>query len=136
MTTGSLWKEKYRIGIEKLDQEHMAMCARMSDLVRALEEDNARTAVDSLLGRFYDQLKQHLHDEENHLADVKCPDLDVHAQEHRAVLKTFEKTFEKWEMWLDSPGGDQVLIDLGNWLLAELLTSDVRMRDYLVGYKE
>ena len=112
------------------------MCGLMSDLVLALEEEKGRAVVDSVLSTFYGHLKQHFHDEENHLANRGCPDLDIHAQEHRAVLKTFEKTFEKWEMWMDSPGGDQVLIDLTNWMLAELLTTDLRMKEYLVGYKE
>ncbi len=93
------WEEKYRLGIDELDNEHMELCALMAQFQKAVDDREDKEVIGSLFRKLRGKLVAHFNHEEQILQTIDYPEEDVreHIDGHLDVLYTFDREFSKWE---------------------------------------
>ena len=132
------WKEKYRLGIDVLDEDHMAICAIMDRFVEATQTGPASPGAEAIFRELRAKLEEHFKTEERYLAKIGFPadTLRNHIDGHLDVLYTFDHEFSKWEETPEgaAPSGD--LSSVCTWIWTELVRADTDVGRRLQALKE
>ncbi len=132
------WKEAYRLGIDELDEDHIAICDIMERFVDAAGKGPANPEVEAIFHELRDKLEEHFKTEERCFSKMEFPEdaLRNHIDGHLDVLYTFEHEFSKWE---EAPDGAAPSGDLSNvcmWVWTELARADMEVGRRLRALKE
>jgi len=128
-----VWQPKWESGNEQIDQEHQAIIRGANLMIRHFlyGRDGARPGEGLPdLHLFIDLLAEHIASEEQILAAVQYPDLNVHRKLHAALLTTCRNWVASYEH------GEISLLQAmehlaGDTLVFHLLTEDVRFYPYV-----
>lgn len=86
MDYGIGWNEDYRLGIDRIDDQHI----RLFDIVKRIAALDASTSNKSdlkrILGELSDYLREHFTDEEEFMTSIGYPDLDYHHNLHQDII--------------------------------------------------
>lgn len=120
------WKEEYRLGVDALDGDHIAICGLMERFVDALNRDRERPRIAAIFRELHDALEEHFEAEERYLSSVDFPkdELREHMDGHLDVLYTLDHEFKKWDRAPSAPGG---MPNLCLWVWDELIGADMRV---------
>ena len=134
----SLWKEEYRLGIKKLDDDHIAICDLLEHLLTAINEKRGESAISAIFGNLNGKLNEHFRDEERYLLEAGYPKKDIkeHMDGHLDVHYTVNHEYSNWE---NSSEGSDRLRELSNvcrWVWIELVTADMQVKKKLKDRKE
>ncbi len=82
-----MWKEKYRIGVEVIDEQHKELFGRISDFVKIVQDKNTswEEKVNKVKETMYfmqDYVVTHFNDEEKYMAAIDYPELEAHKKIH------------------------------------------------------
>ena len=132
------WKEEYRLGIDALDDDHIAICAIMERFVDASNKGPANPDVEAIFHELRGKLEEHFKTEQRYLAKVGFPEdaLRDHIDGHLDVLYTFDHAFSQWKGAPDgaAPSGD--LSKVCTWVWTELARADMDLGRQLKARKE
>lgn len=81
-----LWKDSFSVGDDVIDAQHRGFFDEFNLVADALEAGLGREAVTRFYRRFVAGLSRHFRDEEDLMAAVRFPDIDLHRTEHQALM--------------------------------------------------
>ncbi|NLM53125.1 MAG: hemerythrin family protein [Firmicutes bacterium] len=97
-----MWKEKYKIGVELIDQQHEELFRRVSDFIGTVRSENPwdtkLSKIKETLEFMNDYVITHFRDEEEYQAKINYPGLEKHKKIHddfKAEVVEFVRLFEE-----------------------------------------
>jgi len=93
-----MWKEKYKIGVDLIDQQHEELFRRVSEFTRIIRsEENWDARIDKVketMAFMKDYVVDHFNEEEAYQAKINYPELEAHKklmQVSKKALRTMSK---------------------------------------------
>lgn len=131
-----LWKEKYRIGVDLIDEQHEELFRRVSDFMSTLrsqgqwEEKVAK--VNETMAFMSEYVVTHFRDEEELQEKVGFPDLESHRKIHAEMVNYVVEVSKQYE----EEGYKEELIQqfagkLLAWLINHVAASDQQIANYV-----
>lgn len=65
-----MWKESYRLGVDRIDEQHIELFRMTEELIRAIERRASTEAYQKALGFLKDYVIYHFADEEQYQAPI------------------------------------------------------------------
>ncbi|HIY22633.1 MAG TPA: bacteriohemerythrin [Candidatus Flavonifractor merdigallinarum] len=123
-----MWKDSYRLGVERIDQQHMELFRMTEDLVNAVKEGASVEVYQKALGFLKEYVIYHFRDEEAYQASIQYSGLEAHKEEHRQ----FTQTVVNYEKRLTECGFDEkTMKDLAGtvtaWLIYHVVDTDQKI---------
>lgn len=131
-----MWKEKYRLGVDTIDEQHEELFRRVSEFVLALRQDgeweDKLPKVKETLEFMQNYVIAHFADEEAYQKEIRYPDYEKHRQIHenfKEEVNAFAQKFEKEGFVEDTV--QQFAGKLIAWLINHVAASDQQIADYV-----
>lgn len=123
-----MWKDSYRVGVDRIDQQHIELFRMTEDLVNAVKDGATVEAYQKALGFLKDYVIYHFRDEEEYQASIHYSGIEAHKREHRQ----FTQTVLDYEKRLKENGFDvKTMKDLAGtvtaWLIYHVVDTDQKM---------
>lgn len=123
-----MWKDSYRLGVERIDQQHMELFRMTEDLVNAVKAGAGVEEYQKALGFLKDYVVYHFRDEEAYQASIHYDGMAAHKEEHRQ----FTQTVLDYEKRLTENGFDEkTMKDLAGtvttWLIYHVVDTDQKI---------
>lgn len=123
-----MWKDSYRLGVERIDEQHMELFRMTEDLVNAVKDGASVQDYQKALGFLKDYVIYHFRDEEAYQQSIHYCDSETHKQEHRQ----FTQTVLDYERRLTEHGFDaKTMKDLAGtvttWLIYYVVDTDQKL---------
>lgn len=123
-----MWKDSYRLGVERIDQQHIELFRMTEDLVNAVKKGATVEDYQKALVFLKDYVIYHFRDEEAYQASIHYRDLAAHQEEHRQ----FTQTVLNYEKRLTENGFDEkTMKDLAGtvtaWLIYHVVDTDQKI---------
>lgn len=81
-----MWKEKYRIGVNLIDDQHQELFKRLSGFIQIVQNniswEDKLEEIKSTLDFLEEYVIFHFNDEENYMREINYPDYESHKQIH------------------------------------------------------
>ena len=85
-----IWKEKYRVGVPLIDEQHEELFRRVTDFVETLrsagEWEQKIPKVNETLAFMKDYVVTHFHDEEAYQQKIGYPGFEAHRKIHNDMV--------------------------------------------------
>jgi len=65
-----LWKEEYRLGVKKLDDDHIAICDLLERFMKAINDKEEKPVIGAIFGELHAKLNEHFRAEEQYLSEA------------------------------------------------------------------
>lgn len=123
-----MWKDTYRIGVDRIDQQHMELFRMTEELVNAVKEGAAVEVYQRILGFLKDYVIYHFRDEEAYQESIHYSGIEAHKEEHRQ----FTETVLHYEERLTANGfNEKTMKDLAGtvtaWLIYHVVDTDQKI---------
>lgn len=123
-----MWKDSYRLGLERIDNQHIELFRMTEDLVNAVKDGAGVEAYQKALGFLKDYVIYHFRDEEAYQASIGYSGIAAHKAEHRQ----FTQTVLDYEKRLTENGFDEkTMKDLAGtvtaWLIYHVVDTDQKI---------
>lgn len=120
-----MWKDSYRLGVERIDHQHIELFRMTEDLVNAVKTGAGVEAYQKALAFLKDYVIYHFRDEEAYQESIHYSGMAAHKKEHRQ----FTQTVLNYEKRLTENGFDQkTMKDLAGtvtaWLIYHVVDTD------------
>lgn len=134
----SLWKEEYRLGAKKLDDDHITICDLLERFLKAINDKEKKPTIGAIFGELRAKLNKHFRDEEQYLLEAGYPEKNCkeHTDGHLDVLFTLNHEYSNWEKSSKSLDQSTKLSNLCRWVWLELITADMQAKKKLEDLKE
>lgn len=133
-----IWKEKYRIGVSLIDQQHQELFRRVTDFVETLRSagdwEQKVDRVNSTLSFMKDYVVTHFHAEEAYQQKVGYPGLHDHQKIHSDMVRYVSDVASQYEQ----AGYKEQLMQqfagkLLAWLINHVAYEDQKIANYVSG---
>lgn len=123
-----MWKDSYRLGVDRIDQQHIELFRMTEELVNAVKGGAAVETYQKALQFLKDYVIYHFKDEEDYQASIHYSGMAAHKEEHRQ----FTKTVLDFEKRLTENGFDEkTMKDLAGtvtaWLIYHVVDTDQKI---------
>ena len=123
-----MWKDSYRLGVDRIDNQHIELFRMTEDLVNAVKDGAAVGVYQKALGFLKDYVIYHFRDEEEYQASIHYSGMEAHKEEHRQ----FTQAVLDYEKKLEANGFDQkIMKDLAGtvtaWLIYHVVDTDQKI---------
>lgn len=131
-----IWKEKYKVGVPLIDEQHEELFRRVTDFIETLRSDgdwNQKvTKVNETLAFMKDYVVTHFHDEEVYQEEIGYPELTEHRKIHNDMVQYVSVVAEQYE----KEGFKEELIQqfagkLLAWLINHVAASDQKIAEFV-----
>lgn len=119
------WKDSYRIGNDKVDQQHQ----RVFELANAMLEARDRDALRLAAILLYQHVREHFSEEESLMRKVGFPSYAEHVESHNrmlAALNAVSQTIGK-----NAVNSDALSALLLDWALHHIPVADAQFASYI-----
>lgn len=131
-----MWKDKYKIGVDKIDEQHKELFRRVSEFIFLLRsevqwEDKVQK-VKETLEFMQSYVVIHFRDEEAYQKEINYPELIIHKEIH----DQFKHDMGIFEERFNDEGYNEVLVQkyasiLLAWLIKHVVVSDGKIGDFV-----
>lgn len=123
-----IWKDSYRLGVDRIDNQHIELFRMTEELVNAVKNGATVEAYQKVLAFLKDYVIYHFQDEEAYQASIHYSDIAAHKKEHRQ----FTETVLNYEKRLTENGFDEkTMKDLAGtvtaWLIYHVVDTDQKL---------
>ena len=123
-----MWKDSYRLGVDRIDEQHMELFRMTEELVTAAKNGATVETFQKILAFLKDYVIYHFRDEEAYQASIGYSGLEAHREEHRQ----FTQTVLNYEKRLTENGFDvKIIKDLAGtvtaWLIYHVVDTDQKI---------
>ncbi len=137
-----MWKEKYKIGVELIDEQHKELFGRIADFVKIVQ-DKATTWEDKVnkvketMYFMQDYVVVHFGDEEEYQERVNYPDIAQHKKMH----EDFKAGVFGYVNRLETEGYSEELAQefgakIMTWLIMHVAAADQKIGEYVKSTEE
>ncbi|HHW07645.1 MAG TPA: hemerythrin family protein [Clostridia bacterium] len=133
-----MWKEKYRLGVQNIDEQHEELFRRVSEFVLALRQDGSweekLPKVKETLAFMQSYVITHFADEEAYQREMQYPGYEEHRRIHedfKAEVHEFARRFEE-EGYLEDTV-QQFAGKLLAWLINHVAATDQQIAHFVSG---
>lgn len=137
-----LWDEKYKIGIEKIDQEHYQWIALLQKFADILLAGTGNINALSVLRSASDYTRYHFNNEEKLMEKYNYPKIEHHKKQHAAMINQLDELEKKLrESKISSDSGKlnknvyQLWDTLTRWLANHIENEDKLYVPYCTPHK-
>ena len=81
------WNEKFSVGIETIDSQHKNLLKLINRIISKNEIKTKSETVSTLINSMTQYAQEHFRTEEKYMKEYAYPNLDEHAEQHRAFIK-------------------------------------------------
>lgn len=137
-----MWKEKYRIGVELVDEQHRELFARISDFVKVVQDKNTSWGdkVNKVKDTMYfmqEYVITHFADEEAYMEEINYPDIE----EHKKIHINFKEGVFNYVNRLETEGYSEELAQefgakIMAWLIMHVAATDQKIGEYVRNKEE
>lgn len=123
-----MWKDSYRLGVERIDRQHIELFRMTEDLVNAVKNGATVEAYQKALGFLKDYVIYHFRDEEAYQASIHYADLEAHRAEHQQftqVVLDYEKRLT--ECGFDEKTMKELAGAVTAWLIYHVVDTDQKI---------
>lgn len=132
-----MWKDKYRIGVDLIDDQHIELFKRLSEFIKIVQDkekpwedrlDNVKETMDFMK----DYVVFHFDDEEEYQKSIGYPDIEVHKEAHRVFkegVNDYVKIFEQGEFTEEKL--QEFSAKLMTWLIMHVGKMDQKIGEYV-----
>lgn len=130
-----MWKDKYAVGVELIDEQHKELFRRVSDftqIIRSNENWNDKLEkVKETMSFMQEYVIVHFHDEEIYQEQINYPDIEAHKEAHskfREGINNYVRLFKEegfTEEKVQEFGGK-----LMTWLIMHVGKMDQKIGEY------
>lgn len=132
-----MWKERYEIGVERIDEQHRELFQRVEEFLKATNDpkknwDEKVEKVKETMNFMGEYVNYHFDDEEKLQEELGYPNLAEHKEAHRKFKKGIKEYIEKLEA--DDYSEDLVQEFGGKimtWLIMHVGDVDQKLGDYI-----
>lgn len=131
-----MWKEKYKIGIELIDEQHKELFKRVSDFTQNIRSnenwEDKLDKVKDIMVFMKDYVDIHFKDEEAYQGKINYPEIELHKDAHakfKEGINNYVKIFEEQgfnEEKVQEFGGK-----LMTWLIIHVGKMDQKIGEYV-----
>ncbi len=127
-----IWEDKYKIGIDVIDQQHKMWFEKLNEMALAVEKNLGTQKIAQTLQFLIDYTNFHFEAEEKYMTETNFPGLKDQLEEH----KKFKKTLADLELEFKEDGATSLLSDsietlLGSWLINHITSKDIEFSKFL-----
>jgi|GEM_PF-1248219 len=119
------WRKEWESGNPVIDGEHRQLISHCNRLAQALQVGGEWSKTLDVLAVIYAQTDAHFASEEKILRAIGYPDLETHANIHRAILRTAKRLIDDFAAGAAKPS---VLVSflIDDFIIGHLLEEDVK----------
>ena len=131
-----MWKDRYKIGVDKIDEQHKELFNRVSDFIKTVqgggEWKEKLSKVKETLEFMKEYVVTHFNDEEEFQKEIGFPGYEQHREIHekfKAEISTYAQRFENegyHEELVQEFGGK-----LMTWLINHVAATDQKIGEYV-----
>ena len=131
-----MWKEKYKIGVPLIDEQHEELFKRVSDFLQKVQQkglwEEKLEKVKETMDFMQEYVVVHFDDEEAYQEQVNYPDLEKHKLAHAK----FKEAVGGYVSRLEQEGYSEELVQefsgkLMTWLIMHVAASDQKIGQYV-----
>ncbi|MBC8591435.1 bacteriohemerythrin [Wansuia hejianensis] len=132
-----MWKDKYLIGVEKVDQQHKELFKNLGDFIKLVQNkevswedrlDKAKETLDFLQG----YVVFHFDDEEKYQESIDYPNIEEHKQAHKAFKEGINEYVEIFkEGGFTEEKMQEFSAKLMTWLIMHVGKMDQKIGEYV-----
>lgn len=130
-----LWKEKYKLGVKLIDEQHEELFKRVEDFVSILRSSKSQEEKEEKIIQTLEFMKDyviiHFRDEEIYQKEIGYPEHEAHAQKHRDMVQYVAEVEAKYRA---EGYNEQLLQQFGGrllaWLINHVAAEDVKIADF------
>ncbi len=131
-----MWKERYRIGVELIDEQHKELFHRLSKFIGIVQNDEEweqkLDEVKKTLNFMQEYVVYHFDDEERYQEEINYPDIEVHKRVHAE----FKEEINEYARILEEEGfTEEKIQELGarlmTWLIMHVGKADQKIGEYV-----
>jgi hemerythrin-like metal-binding protein len=126
-----VWKNRYSVGIDSIDQQHKMLIALINHLQTAIEYETGEKFERAALDELVDYTKTHFTYEEGLMRDNDYPDFEAHKAQHEKMFKKVEEVLAGYEEDHDAAMSNAVEY-LKVWLIKHVNGTDKKYSSYLI----
>lgn len=132
----TMWKEKYRIGVEEIDNQHQELFNRVSDFIKTVRSEgdweDKLEKVKETLDFMKDYVVTHFDSEEEFQKKINYP----YQEEHKQVHERFKGEIGKFADKFEKEGYDEELLQefsgkLMTWLIYHVAGDDQKLGEFV-----
>lgn len=131
-----MWKEKYRIGVKEIDEQHQELFRRVSNFIETVQGkgswEERMEKVKETMEFMKEYVVFHFEDEEKCQLEIGYPLVDAHKQEH---IKFKEEVGKYIELFQKRGYSEELVQEFGGklmtWLILHVAVSDQKIGDYV-----
>ncbi len=136
-----IWKEKYKIGVPLIDEQHEELFRRVTEFVETLrsagEWSHKVAKVNETLNFMKDYVVMHFHDEEAYQQEIEYPGMAEHRRIHNDMVQYVMNIAEQYER----EGYKEELMQqfagkLLAWLINHVAATDQKIAEYVKSREE
>lgn len=131
-----MWKDKYKVGIDLIDQQHQELFNRVSEFIRTVENEDSWEKKLNKVKETMDFMQKyvviHFDQEEAYQRKIDYPDTQKHKQIHeefKGVVNNYVKLFE--EEGFTEEKIQEFSAKLMTWLIMHVAQTDQKIGDYV-----
>jgi hemerythrin len=133
---GMIWKDKYKLGVPLIDEQHRELFSRVTDFVETVRKpvawDEKTRKVQETLDFMKDYVITHFHDEEEYQKQIGYPDVEKHRKIHNDMVRYVADVARQ----VEQNGCQERLIQqfagkLLAWLINHVASEDQRIADFV-----
>lgn len=132
-----MWKDKYMVGVETIDEQHKELFKRLSEFIRIVQdkEKNWEERLDKVketMSFMQEYVVFHFNDEEAYQEKINYPDMEIHKEAHRKFKEGINEYVEIFQQ-----GGfteeriQEFSAKLMTWLIMHVGKMDQKIGEYV-----
>ena len=123
-----VWDDKYRVGIQDIDQDHQRLVNLINDLYEAMQDGSGGALLLPVFSALRHYTETHFAKEEALMLRQKAPDTKEHMQEHQKMISKLAE-LERRHRAGEAAISLQTLSFLRDWLKSHICIVDQRMAE-------
>jgi hemerythrin len=134
--TGLVWSDSYKIGNEKVDEQHYQLFEMINDFLKTCDEASEPKKLKDALSFLVNYTVQHFNDEEALQQECGYP----HYEDHKKIHEDFKTTVGRLvQKFTDSNSAEDLKSDINKvvvtWLLNHVQRDDRKIGVYIQSQK-
>ena len=131
-----MWKEKYRVGVDLIDSQHIELFTRLSNFIQVVQNENdweeKLDEVKETMTFMQEYVVFHFNDEEKYMEEIDYPEIELHKKIH----KDFKQSVNDYVVLLEEGGFTEDKIQelcakLMTWLIMHVGKMDQKIGEYV-----